>query len=238
MTGDSVMFGWFKKKLRIHTPEGRTGRVPEAQVDKWIREGHLKPLVEVIINDIDEGEKTVHWVVGEDVDRETYERLKDEGGRLHVLTVNRNGDKEAYITTRENYEGAREAATTAFEPNALRERAETGDASAQIGLGLLYSEGTGVPQDDAEAAKWYRKAAEQNDADAQMYLGILYAEGRGVSQDFVHAYMWLSLAAIQGNTDAVGGRDLAATEMTAEQIAVAQKLAREWKPQTVRERRR
>lgn len=224
------MLGWFKKKLAIQTPEGRSVRVPEAQADEWIREGHMKPLVEVIVNDIEEGEKTIHWIVGEDVDRETYERLKDDGGRLYVLTVYRDGDKEAYITTRENYEGAREAATRAFEPNALRERAETGDASAQIGLGLLYSEGNGVPQDDAEAAKWYRRAAEQDDADAQMYLGILYAEGRGVSQDFVLAYMWLNLAAIQGNTDAFGGRDLAAAEMTPEQITAAQKLVREWKP--------
>ena len=32
--------------------------------------------VEVIIDDGDEGEKMIRWVVGEDVDRETYERLK------------------------------------------------------------------------------------------------------------------------------------------------------------------
>lgn len=41
-----------------------------------------------------------------------------------------------------------------------RRRAEQGDARAQFGLGLMYDAGQGVPQDDSEAAKWYRKAAE------------------------------------------------------------------------------
>ena len=35
--------------------------------------------------------------------------------------------------------------------------------------------GQGVPQDDAEAIKWYRMAAEQGDAGAQFNLGIRYA---------------------------------------------------------------
>jgi TPR repeat protein len=36
----------------------------------------------------------------------------------------------------------------------LRVRAETGDAEAQAGLGIKYSAGIGVPQDDAEAVRW------------------------------------------------------------------------------------
>jgi len=31
-------------------------------------------------------------------------------------------------------------------------------------LGWAYQKGEGVPQDDAEAVKWYRKAAEQGSA--------------------------------------------------------------------------
>ena len=37
--------------------------------------------------------------------------------------------------------------------------AEQGDASAQFGLGVLYAQGEGVPQDDKEALKWYTKMA-------------------------------------------------------------------------------
>ena len=62
----------------------------------------------------------------------------------------------------------------------------------------------------------------------------MYANGRGVPQDRVAAHMWLSLAAAQvsaANRDTyVEARDAVAEEMTAEQIAEAQRLAREWKP--------
>ncbi len=41
----------------------------------------------------------------------------------------------------------------------------------------------GVPQDYAEAAKWYRLAAEQNNAAAQYNLSLMYANGQGVPRD-------------------------------------------------------
>ena len=33
--------------------------------------------------------------------------------------------------------------------------AEQGDAEAQLNLGIRYANGEGVPEDDAEAVKWY-----------------------------------------------------------------------------------
>ena len=50
--------------------------------------------------------------------------------------------------------------------DALRARAEEGDADAQVNLGLMYANGEGVPQDDAEAVAWTRKAAEPGRATA------------------------------------------------------------------------
>jgi len=41
------------------------------------------------------------------------------------------------------------------EIDALRVRAEAGDASAQSVLGFRYANGEGVPQDYAEAVRWY-----------------------------------------------------------------------------------
>jgi hypothetical protein len=37
-------------------------------------------------------------------------------------------------------------------------------------LGVMYSKGLGVPQDDKEATKWWRLAAEQEFAPAQHNL--------------------------------------------------------------------
>ena len=46
------------------------------------------------------------------------------------------------------------------EIEALRARAEQGDAEAQFKLGAMYDFGrSGLLQDDAEAARWYRLAA-------------------------------------------------------------------------------
>jgi TPR repeat protein len=94
----------------------------------------------------------------------------------------------------------------------------------------MYDSGQGVPQDDAEALKWYHKSAEQGNDSAQRNLGLMYAKGQGVPLDYVLAYMWFNLAASQGDENGKKGRDIAAKSMTREQIAEAQRLAREWKP--------
>jgi TPR repeat protein len=39
----------------------------------------------------------------------------------------------------------------------------------------MYHEGKGVPQDFAEAARWYRRAADHGHAMAQYNLGTCYA---------------------------------------------------------------
>lgn len=53
------------------------------------------------------------------------------------------------------------------------------------------------------------------------------AEGKGVVQDYVRAHMWLNLSAASGYSRAVESRDTVAKLMTPQQIAEAQKLARE-----------
>ena len=90
-----------------------------------------------------------------------------------------------------------------------------------------YHFGAGVPQDRAEAVRWYRAAAEQGNAEGQWRLGMRYATGRGVPLDHVAAYAWLNLAAAQGHEEAAGSRDRLAESMTAEQVAEAQRMARE-----------
>ena len=68
--------------------------------------------------------------------------------------------------------------------------AEQGDADAQFNLGVSYDNGTGVEQDDSEAARWYRKAAEQGHAGAQFNLALAITNGDGVEQDAAEAERW------------------------------------------------
>ncbi len=76
--------------------------------------------------------------------------------------------------------------------------AEQGHAQAQFNLGVMYSEGQGVAQDDRQAVDWFRKAAEQGFAGAQNNLGAMYDKGRGVAQDDRQAVDWYRKAAEQG----------------------------------------
>jgi len=87
---------------------------------------------------------------------------------------------------------------------------------------------TGVLKDDAEAAKWYREYAEQGHAVAQTILGLMYFDGRGVPHNFLRAHIWFSIAAAQGDEKAKRSQALTASEMTPDQIAEAQRMAREW----------
>ena len=52
-----------------------------------------------------------------------------------------------------------------------RRLAEQGLAIAQSNLGAMYDNGEGVPEDDAEAVRWYRLAAEQGHACSQHQAG-------------------------------------------------------------------
>jgi TPR repeat protein len=117
----------------------------------------------------------------------------------------------------------------------LRPVAEQGDPGAQEALGTMYVMGWAVPQDYIEAAKWYRKAAEQGYAEAQDSLARMYVQGQGVPKDYVQAHMWFNLAASQFTGDmfhntTAAARDSLAADMTPEQIAKAQQLARDWRP--------
>ena len=76
--------------------------------------------------------------------------------------------------------------------------AKQGNAVAQYNLGVMYAKGDGVPENDAEAVKWYRKAAEQGNAIAQYNLGVKYDNGEGVPENDAEAVKWYRKAADQG----------------------------------------
>ena len=116
--------------------------------------------------------------------------------------------------------------------DALRARAEAGDAEAQLSLAVGYAIGNIVAQNDAEAVRWYRRAANQGQADAQLSLGFKYEAGQVVPQDYAEAHMWFNLVAARetgGRREfAVRERDRVADLMTPTQIAEAERRAREW----------
>jgi TPR repeat protein len=114
-----------------------------------------------------------------------------------------------------------------------REAAKQGNPMGEAGLAGMFAGGMIVQHDDEQAAMWFRKAAEQGDAEAQHDLGGAYEYGHGVPKNLVLAYMWESLASTSKfNVGLAAGwaRDRLAKQMTAGQVAEAQRMASEWKP--------
>lgn len=97
--------------------------------------------------------------------------------------------------------------------------AEQGDSRAQTFLGLMYTNGIGVPRNDAEAVRWFLLAANKGYAQAQYNLGLMYALGLSVSQDNTEAVKWYRLAAVQGYVKAE-----TALKITASKLAQQNKL--------------
>jgi TPR repeat protein len=109
----------------------------------------------------------------------------------------------------------------------LRGLAAKNDVEAQHRLGVLHESGTNIAQSYIEAVKWYRLAAAGGHPKAQFSLASMYLNGLGVPQDFTRAHVWFNLAAIWGSTEAASSRDSVAKRMSAQQVAEAQKIARE-----------
>lgn len=111
-----------------------------------------------------------------------------------------------------------------------RSAAEKGSVAGQYNLAYLYEQGSGVEKSQTEAAKWYELAAQGGDPIAQYDIGQRYLLGVGVGTNLVQALKWLTLAARQGQPDASDlSRGLKA-QMTTEEIAKANELARAFLP--------
>jgi TPR repeat protein len=78
-------------------------------------------------------------------------------------------------------------------------RAQNGDPAAQTLLAEILSRGLGVPQNPAEAAKWYALAAEQGVPESQFQYALLLLDGRYVKKDEKGAYALMQAAAEAGN---------------------------------------
>jgi len=135
--------------------------------------------------------------------------------------------------------------------------ANRGSVEAMFAIAEMYREKRPVPHDFAQAAKWYRSAAMAGHTRARFALAVFYYSGRlGVPRDFVQALAWLILAAAVPERELADFsiyeifkalmcqlygldqcekrgvialmHDALTDSMTPDQIAEAQRMAREW----------
>jgi len=65
-------------------------------------------------------------------------------------------------------------------------------------------------------------------AETYFELGITYSTGREVAPNLIEAHKWFNIAAMKGFREAAEHRQQIAGELSAAEIAEAQRAAREW----------
>ena len=81
---------------------------------------------------------------------------------------------------------------------------------------------------DVDALTQFECEARSGRIEALYNLGLAYSTGQGVAVDYIAAHKWFNLAALKGVNEARSWRAQLSAEMSPEQIAEAQRQAREW----------
>jgi hypothetical protein len=87
------------------------------------------------------------------------------------------------------------AFAAADEITELKNRAQNGEAKAQIELAIRLRDGKGVTKNDADAMQWAHKAADAGNADAQDFVGFAYLRGAVVKRNTALAIAYFKEAA-------------------------------------------
>lgn len=79
---------------------------------------------------------------------------------------------------------------------------------------------------DSEIAQAHEAARTAGHCEDLYKLGLIYSIGE--STDLIQAHMWFNLAAVRGSEAAKESRRELSEQMTKDDIAAAQRAAREW----------
>lgn len=79
---------------------------------------------------------------------------------------------------------------------------------------------------DHEIAEAHEAVRKQGDCETLFKLGLIYSTGDSI--DLVQAHMWFNLAAVRGSEAAKECRREISDMMSRDEIAAAQRRAREW----------
>jgi localization factor PodJL len=108
--------------------------------------------------------------------------------------------------------------------------ADQGNTKAMYNLGVGYAQGWTGARDAPEASRWFARAAQLGYVDAQFNLAVLYERGLGVPPNLSDAYKWYAIAAKSGDVESKKRLDALATQLSADDLAAAQRSALMFKP--------
>jgi TPR repeat protein len=106
------------------------------------------------------------------------------------------------------------------------------DPDAQYYLARLYLDGTGAPQDQRQAARWFGLSAQKGQCQAQAMLGAMLFAGDHVPRQAARGLMWLTLAKDSARTSDQAWvaklYDSAFTQATEDERALALVYLKRW----------
>lgn len=143
-----------------------------------------------------------------------------------VLSVSCDGRVFYEHSCRAAHRKSQLGSTTDAQTDGLEAQATAGDPLAESRLGVMYSEGAGMPQDYKKAVELYEASARQGFQAAQDNLAGMYQDGQGVPTDAVLAYAW---STVSGSGTGQITRNQLAPQMKPRQIREAERLAAAWK---------
>lgn len=73
------------------------------------------------------------------------------------------------------------------------------DRGGYSGLGKMYKDGVGVPQDYSKAYEYFNLAAAHGDPAAEYEIGLMFLNGLGTSQDYQQAIFWFTESSNHGH---------------------------------------
>jgi len=106
-----------------------------------------------------------------------------------------------------------------------------GNRKAMHDLAIAYAEGLGGVTSQSEAVRWFSRAANLGYVDSQFNLAVLYERGDGVPQSLVDAYKWYAIAGAQGDAESKLRIEALRTQLSADDLAAAQRAADAFRPQ-------
>lgn len=84
----------------------------------------------------------------------------------------------------------------------LLQKAKSGEAKANVDLGIAYFLGKGVQKNSAEAFALFQSSSQKGNVVADYYLALCYGSGEGTKEDKEKAIFYLKKAAEQGLVEA------------------------------------
>jgi TonB family protein len=110
----------------------------------------------------------------------------------------------------------------------LEQRANAGDARAELELSEAYFQGRDVTKDEHEGYQLLRRAANRGLPKAQFQMGEYAASQGNRPGDYIVAYMWYALAERNGYKQGKKKMKELAVRMSAENISEAKERAQSW----------